>query len=306
MRDATAGDPITGLKWTHKSLRAVARELTRTGYPISAPTVGRLLAARHYALRVNRKKLAGKQVSGRDEQFRYLAQWRATFLQQQRPVISVDTKKKELIGCFKQAGQQWRRTPHEVLDHDFRSDALGLAIPYGIYDIGRNQGYLVIGTTHDTPQFAVAAIRRWWHEVGRLAYPEKPDLLIQANGGGSNGSRCRAWKTSLQELADECGLTITVTHYPPGTSKWNPIEHRCFNLISGNWAGEPLVSYETALKHICATKSSTGFRCKARLDEKFYATGIKISPKEMAALLIEKHELFPQWNYTIYPRGNPG
>jgi len=303
MRDATAGDPISGLKWTHKSLRAVARELTRKGHPISAPTVARLLCDRDYAMRVNRKKLSGKQVPGRDEQFRYLAKLRATFLKQKRPVISVDTKKKEMIGCFKQAGRQWRRSPHDVLDHDFRSDAIGIAIPYGIYDVGRNQGFVVIGTSHDTPEFAVAVIRRWWREIGRLAYPRENHLLIEADCGGSNGSRCRAWKAYLQEFADEFGLTITVTHYPTGTSKWNPIEHRCFNLISGNWSGEPLVSYETALKHIRATKSSTGFRCKARLDENFYATGIKISPKEMAALLIEKHELFPQWNYTICPRG---
>ena len=160
-----------------------------------------------------------------------------------------------------------------------------------------------IGTSHDTPEFAVAVIRRWWREIGRPAYPGENHLLIEADCGGSNGNRCRAWKTHLQKFADEFGLTITVTHYPAGTSKWNPIEHRCFNLISGNWAGEPLVSYETALKHIRATKSNTGFCCKARLDENFYVTGIKISPKEMAALLVEKHELFPQWNYTICPRG---
>jgi hypothetical protein len=305
MRDATAGDPISGLKWTHKSLRAVARELGRHGYPLSIPTVARLLRERNYALRVNRKKLAGKQAPGRDEQFLYIAEQRAAFLQQHRPVISVDTKKKELIGRFKQPGQQWRRTPHEVLVHDFRSDAVGLAIPYGIYDVGRNQGYLVIGVSHDTPEFAVAVIRSWWREIGQKAYPGERQLLIEADGGGSNGNRCRAWKARLQDLADEFDLTITVTHYPTGASKWNPIEHRCFNLISGNWAGQPLESYETMLKYIRTTKSATGFRCQARLDKKVYATGVKISPEEVASFHIEKHEVFPHWNYTIRPRLKP-
>jgi hypothetical protein len=302
MRDATAGDPISGLKWTQKTLPTVAGELQQEGYPISAPTVARLLREQDYALRVNRKKLAGKQAPGRDEQFRYIAGLRARFLKQKRPVISVDTKKKELIGHFKQAGQQWRRTPHEVLVHDFRSDALGLAIPYGIYDVGRNQGFVVIGVSHDTPEFAVAAIRSWWCEEGSRAYPGQTELLIEADGGGSNWSRCRAWKARLQDLADQFGLTITVTHYPTGTSKWNPIEHHCFNLISGNWAGQPLVSYETMLNYICTTKSTTGFSCQARLDKKAYATGVKVSPKEFAGLALEKYELFPHWNYTIRPR----
>lgn len=242
------------------------------------------------------------QVAGRDEQFIYIAQQRAFFLQQQRPVISVDTKKKELIGCFKQTGQQWCRRPHEVLIYDFRSSALGVAIPYGVYDVGRNQGLVVIGTSHDTSQFAVAAIRCWWLAVGRKAYPGQTQLLIEADCGGSNGNRRLTWKARLQALADEFRLTITVTHYPTGASKWNPIEHRCFNLISANWAGQPLESYETILKHIRATKSTTGFRCKARLDKKVYATGIKIKPEEAASLCIEKHEVFPQWNYTINPR----
>jgi hypothetical protein len=299
MGDATAGDPITGLKWTHKSLRVVAQQLKRQGYPISAPSVARLLGARDYALRVNRKKLAGKQVPGRDAQFLYIAELRAVFLQQHRPVISVDTKKKELIGRFKQPGQQWRRSPHEVRMYDFPSNASGIAIPYGIYDVGRNQGYLVIGTSHDTPEFAVAAIRSWWIQTGRKAYPRQRHLLIEADCGGSNGNRCRAWKARLQGLADEFGLTITVTHYPTGASKWNPIEHRCFNLISGNWAGQPLESYETVLKSIRTAQSTTGFRCQARLDKRVYATGIKIPPEEVASLRIEQHKVFPHWNYTI-------
>jgi hypothetical protein len=305
MRDATAGDPISGLKWTHKSLRTVACELGRQGYTITAPTVARLLQQSGYALRVNRKKLAGKQAPGRDGQFLYIAELRAAFLVKGWPVISVDTKKRELIGRFKQPGRQWRGTAHEVLIYDFRTDAIGIAIPYGIYDVGRNEGYVVIGTSHDTSEFAVAAIRSWWVEVGRKAYPGVRELLIEADCGGSNGNRCWAWKARLQDLADEFNLAITVTHYPTGASKWNPIEHRCFNLISGNWAGQPMESYETMLKYIRTTKSATGFRCRARLNKKVYATGIKISPEEQARLRLEKHEMFPHWNYTIRPRLKP-
>lgn len=302
MRDATAGSPVTGLKWTHKSLRTLTGELARQGYTISAPTVARLLRERDYALRVNRKKLAGKQSPGRDEQFLYIAELRAAFLQRQIPVISVDTKKRELIGCFRQAGEQWRRVPHEVLIYDFRSLAEGVAIPYGIYDVGRNHGFVVVGIAHDTPEFAVAAIRSWWVQVGRKAYTSATELLIEADCGGANGNRCRAWKARLQDFADEFAVTLTVTHYPTGASKWNPVEHRCFNLISGNWAGQPLESYETMLKHLRATRSTSGFRCQARLDKKAYATGVKISPEEMAGMCIERHKVFPHWNYTIRPR----
>lgn len=305
MCDATAGDPVTGLKWTHKSLRALQHELARRGYRISTPTVARLLRASDYALRVNRKKLAGKQSPGRDEQFLYIAKLRAAFLKRQSPVISVDTKKRELVGRFRQAGRQWRRAPHEVLIYDFRSTAAGVAIPYGIYDVGRNHGYVVVGVSHDTAAFAVAAIRSWWVQTGRKAYLSATELLIEADCGGSNGNRCRAWKAGLQGFADEFALTITVTHYPTGASKWNPVEHRCFNLISGNWAGQPLESYETILKHIRATKSASGFRCQARLDKRAYATGIKISPQEVANLCIEKHKVFSHWNYTIRPRLKP-
>ena len=302
MRDATAGDPISGLKWTHKSLRTVTCELERQGFRISVPSVARLLREGDYALRVNRKKLAGKQAPGRDEQFLYIAEQRAAFLQQKLPVISVDTKKRELIGKFKQPGRQWRQTPHDVLIYDFRSDATGIAIPYGIYDVGRNHGYMVIGVSHDTADFAVAAIRSWWVNVGRQVYPRATTLLIEADCGGSNGNRCWAWKARLQDFATEFNLTITVTHYPTGASKWNPIEHRCFNLISGNWAGQPLESYETMLKYIRTTKSAAGFRCHARLDKRSYATGRKVSSEEVASLCIEKHEMFPHWNYTIRPR----
>lgn len=302
MRDATAGDPITGLKWTHKSLRALARQLQRHAHQISAPTVGRLLAERGYALRANQKQRASKQSPGRDEQFGYIAELRAMFLKRKRPVISVDSKKRELVGQFKQRGQQWRQSAHSVLIYDFRSDAVGIAIPYGIYDVRRNRGYIVVGTAHDTAQFAVAAIRSWWLQVARTSYPHARHLLIEADCGGSNASTSRVWKEGLQNLADEFALTITVTHYPTGASKWNPIEHRCFNLISGNWAGQPLDSYETILKFIRSTRSTTGFRCRARLDKREYPTGIKISQQQVDAWRIDKHTLFPQWNYTVKPR----
>jgi Rhodopirellula transposase DDE domain len=302
MHDATAGDPISGLKWTHKSLRAVEGELAGQGYEVSAPTISRLLRLRKYSLRVNHKRLAGKQSPGRDEQFRYIARQRKAFLRDGRPVISVDAKKKELIGRFKNPGHQWRRAPHEVQMYDFPSTASGKAIPYGIYDVGRNKGYVVVGVSHDTPEFAVRAIRSWWVRAGRKVYAPHSQLLIEADCGGSNGNRCRAWKARLQDFADEFGLTITVTHYPTGASKWNPIEHRMFNLISANWSGQPLESYETMLKYLKTTRSTAGFQCLAQLDPKNYPTGKKVSKEEVARLRVRRHPLFPHWNYTIQPR----
>lgn len=299
MRDATAGDPISGLKWSHKSLRAIKHELTRYGYKISAPTIGRLLRDRAYSMRVNRKRIAGKQSPGRDEQFAYIERQRKLFLRLKRPVISVDSKKKELIGRFKNAGQQWRRKPHDVLMYDFPKDAEGKATPYGIYDVGRNEGYVVVGISHDTSEFAVGAIRSWWINIGQKAYCGQKYLLIEADCGGSNGNRCLSWKARLQDFADEFGLTITVTHYPTGASKWNPIEHRMFNLISANWAGQPLKSFEMVLKFIRSTKTTTGFHCKARLDKKIYLTGIKTSKEEAASIRLRRHILFPHWNYSI-------
>jgi DDE family transposase len=302
MRDATAGDPISGLKWTHKSLRAVAGELVRQGYEVSAPTVSRLLRDRKYSLRVNHKRLAGKQSPGRDEQFQYIARQRKAFLRRGHPVISVDTKKKELIGRCKNPGLEWRQAPHDVYMYDFPSTAVGKAIPYGIYDISRNAGYVVVGVSHDTPEFAVRAIRSWWINVGRKVYTPHRQLLIEADCGGSNGNRCHAWKIRLQALADEFGLTITVTHYPTGASKWNPIEHRMFNLISANWRGQPLESYGTLLKHLKTTRSTVGFQCRVRLDPKNYVPGHKTSKADVARLRVRTHRLFPHWNYTIQPR----
>lgn len=301
MEDATAGDPISGLKWTHKSLRKIANTLGQIGYDLTPPTVARLLSTQNYSLRVNAKRHAGQQVAGRDEQFHYIAEQRARFLAQGWPVISVDSKKKELIGNFRQQGREWRRQVREVNIYDFPTLASGKAIPYGIYDVWRNQGYVVIGTSHDTPEFAVSAIRRWWMAVGQRVYAWQRHLLINADCGGSNGNRSLAWKARLQDFADEYNLIITVMHYPTGASKWNPIEHRMFNLISANWAGQPLETYETMLKHIQTTTSDTGFRCQAHMDTTDYETAIKVPEAVAKRIRLKPHELFPHWNYTIYP-----
>lgn len=302
MVEDTAGDPISGLKWTHKSLRKIQGALDKEGYPLSPPTISRLLQARDYSQQVNHKRVAGKQHLDRDEQFRYIVRWRQAYLCCRRPVISVDAKKRELIGNFKNAGRAWRQERREVNMYDFPSLAQVKAIPYGIYDIGQNQGFVSVGTSHNTPEFAVAAIRTWWLTMGQLAYPGQKSLLIEADSGGSNSSRSRVWKMGLQQLADEFGLIITVTHYPTGASKWNPIEHRMFNLISANWAGKPLDSYETILNHIRTTTSTTGFWCQAQLDTTKYALKKKVSNKDFDALHVRPHKRFPKWNYTIYPR----
>ncbi len=301
MFDATAGDPLSGLLWTHKSLRKIQRALRAKGYPLSQTTISRLLRERKYSMRVNCKRLAGKQSPGRDEQFKYIAQCRRAFLRRKAPVISVDTKKKELIGNFKQAGREWRQSPRAVKIYDFPSQAQGKAIPYGIYDVGCNRGYVSVGVSHDTAKFAVAAIRAWWKQVGRHVYVGCAELLIEADCGGSNGNRCQLWKACLQKFASEFGIRITVTHYPTGASKWNLIEHRMFNVLSGNWAGQPLESYETMLKHIRTTRTTTGFHCTARLDKRSYATGVKVSPEEASQIRVRLHKVFPHWNYTIYP-----
>lgn len=302
MADETAGDPITGLKWTHKSLSKIQRALAAEGFCLSPPTISRLLVARDYSLRVNHKSEAGKQSAGRDEQFAYIARWRKAALRRNLPVISVDTKKVELVGQFKQRGCEWRTTSRRVNIYDFPQLAEGKAIPYGIYDIGRNQGFVVVGTTHDTAEFAVAAIRQWWLKVGRRVYRAQHHLLIECDCGGSNGNRRRLWKVGLQALASECRLTITVTHYPTGASKWNPIEHRMFNWISGNWAGRPLESYETVLNYISTTSTANDFSCQAYLDTTTYQTGLKVSDEAFESLSLRPHKRFPKWNYTIYPQ----
>jgi hypothetical protein len=302
MVEDTAGDPISGLKWTHKSLRKIQTALDDQGYEISPPTISRLLQAGDYSLQVNYKRIAGKQSPGRDKQFRYIVRWRQAYLRRGWPVISVDTKKREKIGNFKNSGRAWRKERREVNMYDFPSLAQGKAIPYGIYNIGQNQGFVSLGTSHHTPEFAIAAIRMWWLMIGQLLYPDQKHLLIQADCGGSNGNRSRVWKLGLQQLADEFGLIITVTHYPSGASKWNPIEHRMFNLISANWAGQPLDSYETMLNHIRTTTSTTGFCCQVHLDITEYELNKKVSNKDFDGLHIRTHKRFPKWNYTIYPR----
>jgi hypothetical protein len=301
LRDDTAGDPISGLKWTHKTPAKLSQALRRQGFRVGRTTVRRLLRERGYALRVNRKCLSHRHDPQRDRQMRYIARQRRAFLTAGAPVISVDTKKKELVGNFRNAGRTWRRTPLEVLATDFPSDADGKAIPYGVYDLQHNTGYVAVGTSHETAEFAVATIRAWWHHLGRRRYGGHHPLLILADGGGANSDRGWRWKAGLQALADEFTLTITVLHYPPGASKWNPIEHRMFSPISQNWAGQPLVSYEAILKFIRTTKTTSGFRCRASLDQTDYETGLKMTALEIAHINLVPHRSFPTWNYTIKP-----
>jgi len=301
LKDSTAGDPMTGTKWTRKTIRELSRALRQKGLRVGRTTVRRLLKARHYALRANRKRLTNEQHPDRDRQMRHVARQRRVFQKAGKPVISVDAKKRELVGNFKNAGRTWRQQPLDVLETDFRSDATGLALPYGIYDLTRNAGYVVIGVSHETAEFAVAAIRAWWAQVGQVAYPGQRQLLIQADDGGANDSRSWLWKAALQALADEFGLTLTVTHYPAGASKWNPVEHRLFCFISLNWAGQPLVSYATILNFIRTTYTDSGLGCQARLDRKHYETGLKITAEEKARINLKRRRLFPNWNYTITP-----
>jgi hypothetical protein len=267
--------------------------------------VARLLRKLGYRLRVNHKKIAGSSHPQRNTQFEYIRSRRRRCERKAIPVISVDTKKKEMVGCFKNAGALWSRRARAVLDHDFRSDAVGMAIPYGIYDTAANRGAVFVGTSHDTAAFALDSIVAWWRNEGRRRYPDANQLLILADNGGSNGSSHRAWRHALQhELVDPFGLTVTVCHYPPGTSKWNPIEHRLFAQISRNWAGEPLASYELLLNYIRTTTTETGLRVTARLRSGDYPTAIKVSDDDMKSLKLTPHAVCPQWNYTIRPRRN--
>jgi hypothetical protein len=303
LEDATAGDPSTGLLWTHRSLRKLAQALRRQGIRLAPHTIARLLDQAGFSLRTNRKRLAEVHDPDRDRQFRYLGRLRKRYRKRGWPVISVDTKKKEWIGRFKNPGRTWRRAAPAVLAHDFPSAAVGKANPYGIYDLAHNDGLVVVGTAHETPSFACASIRRWWLLVGRPRYPQARRLLIEADCGGANDPRKWEWKVGLQQLADEFDLVITVTHYPPGASKWNPIDHRMFSLISGNWAGEPLVSYETMLQYIRGTRSATGFHCRAVLDTHEYPTGWRATPAGKEWVRLKPHSVLSAWNYTICPHG---
>jgi hypothetical protein len=299
----TAGDPQSAQKWVRSSLRELSRRLGEAGHGASPPTVGRLLRERDYSPRANSKQEAGQDHPDRGEQFRYLEAQKQAFLAAGKPVISVDTKKKELVGNFANAGQAWRQGPERVNAHDFRQDALGRAAPYGIYDLQRNCGAVYVGESADTPRFAVDAIVAWWHDEGEAAYPEAEELLVLADSGGSNGCQPRAWKGQLQEqLADQLGLTVTVCHYPTGCSKWNPVEHRLFGPISINWAGQPLRTFERLVGLIRGTKTQRGLTVRAERLPGEYPTGETLTDREMERLQLERHATCPRWNYTIRPR----
>jgi Rhodopirellula transposase DDE domain len=304
LEETTAGDPMSQLRWTSKSTRTMAEELTRLGHPVSWVTVARCLDDMGYSLQANRKSKEGPQHADRDAQFRYINRQVKAQMATGDPVVSVDAKKKELVGPFKNGGRTWRPKgkPREVNTKDFPSLAQGKALPYGVYDTGQNRAVVNVGVTHDTAEFAVESIRRWWKLDGRKSYPTARRLLICADAGGSNGTRLRAWKLNLQEMADEIQIPITVCHYPPGTSKWNKIEHRLFSFISLNWRGEPLINYETIINLIGETKTRTGLKVKAVLDTNEYETGIKVSDEELEEIQIRRHKVHPAWNYTISPR----
>ena len=307
LKHETAGEPVHGLKWTRKTTRKIAGQLRRLNIRISANTVGRLLKDMGFSLRVNHKRLESGSKNPpprrvRNRQFKYINQKRDEFASRRSPIISTDAKKKELIGNFKNPGVSWEEEPYLVKDHDFRSDADGMAIPYGIYDTQAKLGFVAVGTSHETPAFAVDAIVLWWKSCGTKMYPKAKELLILADCGGGNGARSRAWKYHLQhQLCGPHTLTVTVCHYPPGASKWNPIEHRLFSEISKNWAGKPLESYDTAVKYIRTTETWCGLRVSASLVRRKYHKGESISDKEMKQLVLNGHNILPGWNYTITP-----
>lgn len=298
---STRGDPESALRWTCKSTRLLSEALEDQGYEVSHTTVSRLLRAQGYSLQAMRKTLEGSSHPDRDGQFLHISEKSKTFLAAGDPVISVDTKKKELIGKYRNGGQEWQPegSPEPALVHDFIDRELGKAIPYGVYDVGRNEGWVSVGRDHDTAEFAVESIRRWWDRLGREAYPNARRLLIVADAGGSNGYRTRLWRTSLQKLADELDLELSVSHLPPGTSKWNKIEHRMFCHISQNWRGRPLISHEVVIELIAATSTQNGLRIQAELDHGTYPKGKKVSDEEWAAVLLECDKFHGDWNYTI-------
>jgi hypothetical protein len=300
---SSCGDPESPLKWTSKSLRTLATELKDRGHVISHAVVGDLLRAMDFSLQGNRKMLEGGDHPDRDDQFEHINSRARRNLDSGNPVISIDAKKKELVGLFKNVGKTYRRkrSPEAVRVYDFVDPDLGRATPYGVYDIRENRGWVCVGTDHDTASFAVETIRRWWRTVGGVTYPNATELMITADGGGSNGSRLRLWKLELQNLANEIGLPIRVCHFPPGTSKWNKIEHRMFSYISLNWAGKPLISHEVMVNLIANTKTGGGLRIHAELDENKYATGIKVTDEEFERIRIKRDSFHGEWNYTIKP-----
>ena len=298
------GDPMSPLRWTCKSLRRLTAELRARGHEISHTVVGELLKQQKFSLQANRKTREGESHPDRDPQFAHINARVTQALAERQPVISVDTKKKELVGDFKNAGREWRPQgdPEAVRIHDFLVKELGRAVPYGIYDLAANAGWVSVGIDHDTAAFAVQTIRSWWHEVGAARYPEARRLTITADGGGSNGSRVRLWKHELQRLADELGIEITVHHFPPGTSKWNKIEHRLFSFISMNWRARPLISYRVIVDLISTTTTDTGLTVRCQLDTNAYPKGLAVSEQDMAAIDIARDEFHGDWNYTIRPR----
>jgi hypothetical protein len=295
---------MSPLRWTCKSRAKLAAALTKQGWKVSSTKVGRMLRDLGYSLQSVRKSTEGAAHPDRNAQFEHINATAAGFLQRRQPVISVDTKKKELVGDFKNAGKEWlpKGSPEKVLVHDFPDDSVGKAIPYGVYDMARNEAWVSVGRDHDTSAFAVASIRQWWKMMGQPAYPKAKELFITADAGGSNGYRTRAWKVELQDLADELNLRIHVSHFPPGTSKWNKIEHRLFCHITENWRGKPLRTFETVVNLIGHTSTATGLRVKAKLDKRTYPTGIEVTKAEMDRLDLHRHEFHGEWNYQLRPR----
>jgi Rhodopirellula transposase DDE domain len=305
LANEVGGDPMSGRRWVRCSTRQLSKWLKEEGHPASSNKVGRLLRRMGYSLKANERRQgqSRQDCPERDEQFRYIASQRETFSAAGSPIISVDTKKKELIGSFRNNGKAWCRKAEEVDEHDFSSAAECRAVPFGIYELIRNKGHVYVGVSNDTPEFAVASIAKWWEQEGRAAYPRTDRMLILADGGGSNGCRARAWKCNLQALvSDRFGVTLTVCHYPTGCSKWNPVEHRLFSYISMNWAGKPLRSLEIMLGYIRGTRTETGLEVTANLDEGFYKKSVPYSHKDVDQLFLETHDVCPQWNYTISPQ----
>src|ERR671919_835752 len=297
------GDPMCPLRWTSKSTRTLAGELRAQGFDVSHVTVADLLHRMGYSLQAPAKENEGAQHPDRDPRFRHIDRQARAHLKAGQPVISVDTKKKEVVGNLANKGREWQpaKTPVRVDVHDFPDPEVGKAIPYGVFDLGANEGFVVVGDDADTAEFTIATIGRWWDEVGSVAYPEATRLLITADAGGSNGYRSRLWKLKLAELAARTGLDITVCHFPPGTPKWNKIEHRLFSAISMNWRGRPLTSHQVVVDLIAKTTTRTGLKVRARLDQGYYPTGVKITDKQLAAVPIKRHKFHGDWNYTVRP-----
>lgn len=302
LSDEVAGDPMGCQKWVRSSLRHLSKHLKEQGHQAGISTVARLLRKMGYSLRVNKKKQAGAQHPDRDQQFRYIAVLKAQFLGEGLPVISIDTKKKELIGNYRREGESWRRKPIEV-DSYFASYAQCVAVPFGIYDIAQNTGYVTVGISNNTSEFAVNCLASWWSLHGRSAYPHGDRLLVLADGGGANGYNLRTWKKDLQDrLCDAFGLTVTLSHYPPGCSKWNPVEYRLFSHISINWAGQPLRNLDVMLAFIRGTTTTAGLKVEARLDQEIYRKGRKVTDRQLKELALSTHDVCPRWNYTLTPR----